>query len=314
MTIPTPEGESGEDPFLITGPALVSFSGGRTSAYMLWRILQAHGGTLPADVVVAFANTGKEREETLRFVHECGSRWGVRIQWIEWRDDELCFDVVGFNRASRNGEPFENLIRKKQRLPNGRERWCTQYLKVLPLFAMMAALGYGRPGEYVEAIGLRHDEGHRILLGLDRAERDGRSVRYPLGEAGVAKQNVRAFWWGAGNRYEASARPQGFDLELPDLWGNCDLCFAMGAATRLERVRQLPTVADWWAAQETTHGGTFATRESVLDLVRQAQDLDATPDLFDDAPSDSECGDMCGGDSPAEIRALQSYYEQGRHL
>jgi hypothetical protein len=32
------------DPFLITGPAVISFSGGRTSGYMLHRIVQAHGG------------------------------------------------------------------------------------------------------------------------------------------------------------------------------------------------------------------------------------------------------------------------------
>ena len=49
------------DPYLITGPALISFSGGRTSAYMLKMILDAHGGTLPDDVHVCFANTGKER-------------------------------------------------------------------------------------------------------------------------------------------------------------------------------------------------------------------------------------------------------------
>jgi len=50
---------------------------------MLWNILQAHGGALPADIRVCFANTGKEREETLRFVHECETRWGVRVHWIE---------------------------------------------------------------------------------------------------------------------------------------------------------------------------------------------------------------------------------------
>lgn len=50
------------EPFFVTGPALISFSGGRTSAYMLWRILEAHDGTLPDDVHVTFANTGKERE------------------------------------------------------------------------------------------------------------------------------------------------------------------------------------------------------------------------------------------------------------
>ncbi len=61
------------DPFLISGPAVISFSGGRTSAYMLWRILRAHGGALPDDVVVCFANTGREMSATLDFVRECGA-------------------------------------------------------------------------------------------------------------------------------------------------------------------------------------------------------------------------------------------------
>lgn len=56
------------DPFRIEGPAVVNVSGGRTSAYMLRRVLDACGGRLPADVFAVFCNTGDEREETLRFV------------------------------------------------------------------------------------------------------------------------------------------------------------------------------------------------------------------------------------------------------
>ena len=64
------------DPFRIDSPTCISFSGGRTSAYMLWRVLMAHGGHLPDEAIVCFANTGKEDEATLRFVH---AAHGLRV-------------------------------------------------------------------------------------------------------------------------------------------------------------------------------------------------------------------------------------------
>lgn len=56
-------------PYEIDGQAVVSFSGGRTSGYMLRRIL---GEGLRPDVHVIFADTGKERAETY-------NRAGVRV-------------------------------------------------------------------------------------------------------------------------------------------------------------------------------------------------------------------------------------------
>ena len=100
------------DPFKIIEPTIVSFSGGRTSAYMLWRVLQSNNG-IPDEAIVCFANTGKEDEETLKFVHACATRWQVPITWLEFRDSEPKFEVVNFETASRNGEPFEALIKKK---------------------------------------------------------------------------------------------------------------------------------------------------------------------------------------------------------
>lgn len=70
--------------FRIEGPAAVQCSFGRTSGYLLWLILQAHGGRLPPDVHVMFENTGKEASETLAFGHELSRRWGVSITWLEY--------------------------------------------------------------------------------------------------------------------------------------------------------------------------------------------------------------------------------------
>jgi 3'-phosphoadenosine 5'-phosphosulfate sulfotransferase (PAPS reductase)/FAD synthetase len=112
------------DPFKINGPTVLSFSGGRTSAYMLWRTLQANNG-LPDEARVLFENTGKEREETLKFVNECSKRWGVEIDWLEYRDTDIKFEKVAFETASRNGEPFEAIVKSRGYLPNPIARFCT---------------------------------------------------------------------------------------------------------------------------------------------------------------------------------------------
>jgi hypothetical protein len=266
--------------YLMQGPALISFSGGRTSAYMLHEILQAHGGRLPDDVVVTFANTGKEREETLRFVHECGSRWGVQIHWLEWRQEG--FEEVGFNSASRNGEPFKCLIDKKKALPNGTKRWCTSFLKIKPMHDYMCSLGYAL-GTFREAVGLRHDEGRRLLTMYANNDRDKRQCIAPLSKARVTKSDVMTFW-----------RTSPFDLGLRSWEGNCDLCFNKGRAIRERICRDSPEAAIWWRDLELVTGNTFAMRESVEDILSYVA---RTPMLIPDDPTDEydvECGLHCG--------------------
>lgn len=286
------------NPYFITGPALISFSGGRTSGYMLWNILQAHGGKLPDDVIVAFANTGKEREETLRFVHECGSQWEARIRWVEWRRGKPGFDEVGFNSASRDGQPFEDLIRQKQRLPNSFERWCTEYLKVRPMFALMRAELGLEPGQYLECIGLRDDEGVRIFKGMEMASTRGRRVCYPLARGKVKKSDVLRFWLGdnADPKNLTHPLPQGFDLGLRPYEGNCTLCFQKGKGIRKRIIRDEPSAAAWWDRMEREQEGWFDKRDRVRDLVEQVR---VSPSLFDpddDFEYDVECGLHCATD------------------
>lgn len=271
------------NPYLMQPPCLISFSGGRTSAYMLHEILRAHDGKLADDVFVVFANTGKEREETLRFVYECGSRWAVDIVWLEWRDAKPCFERVGYNSAARNGEPFSALIAKKKRLPNWMERWCTEYLKVRVMTAFAQSIGLGA-GRYTEVIGLRDDEGHRIFKGMENADKYGRKVAYPLARAKVTKQDVLAFW-----------RSQPFDLALRGWEGNCDLCFLKGRVLRKRIIRDNPCCAVWWHEHEQATGGWFDKRDRIEALTTE---VSATPELIGldgDDEHDTECGLYCGG-------------------
>jgi 3'-phosphoadenosine 5'-phosphosulfate sulfotransferase (PAPS reductase)/FAD synthetase len=119
------------NPYLIDGPALISFSGGRSSRYMLKTILDAYSGTLPDNIKVAFANTGKEFPETLDFVQDVSSHYGVHIAWLEYdRDAEHHTKIVSHNSASRKGEPFKAVIKARQMLPNPVIGFCTIELKI----------------------------------------------------------------------------------------------------------------------------------------------------------------------------------------
>jgi 3'-phosphoadenosine 5'-phosphosulfate sulfotransferase (PAPS reductase)/FAD synthetase len=247
---------------------------------MLHEVLRAWDGKLPDDVHVCFANTGKEREETLRFVHECGSRWNVHVHWLEWRPDG--FEAVGFNSASRSGEPFAALIAKKRFLPNGVARFCTQELKIRVMRDYARSLGWDR---WVNVIGLRYDEGHRVLKALARNDegKERFTVAMPMSRAKVTKSDVMAFW---------AAQP--FDLGLRDYEGNCDLCMLKGRDKKLAIIRERPGSADWWIEQERLTGGRFVSEYSYADLAQQVQKQGHLFDGWqDDDEHDVECGLLC---------------------
>jgi 3'-phosphoadenosine 5'-phosphosulfate sulfotransferase (PAPS reductase)/FAD synthetase len=224
---------------------------------MLWRVLQSNGG-LPAGARVLFANTGKEDEATLRFVRECSRRWGVPIAWLEYRIDPPGFAVVDFDTASRAGEPFEALLRKRRFLPNSVTRFCTSELKIRVMFKHIRSLGLLDGEQGVEQmIGIRADEARRVAKMRNGKHPESTKIDnlVPLADAGVTVHDVAAFW---------TAQP--FDLELPSVngrtvHGNCDLCFLKPAAQVLSLINEKPSRAVWWAAMET-HAKTFATRES----------------------------------------------------
>jgi 3'-phosphoadenosine 5'-phosphosulfate sulfotransferase (PAPS reductase)/FAD synthetase len=246
-------------------------------------------------VVVAFANTGKEREETLRFVHECGSRWGVTVHWVEYRNDERGYEVVGLNSAARNGEPFAALVAKKANegapagyVPNRGAPYCSIELKARTVRDWV----YGELGwkpKWKVALGLRHDEQARVMgaIGRNASGKDPWRNVLPLDAAKVSKADVLAWW-----------RAQPFDLGLLNYQGNCTRCWKKSEAKRRRIIRDeqegVSAPDPWWSEQERLTGTTFDLKLSHADLEQQVRDEPMFGlEPFDDDDPDEECGFTC---------------------
>lgn len=238
-----------DSPYLIEPPFVVSFSGGRTSGFMLWNILQSHGGQLPDNSAVVFANTGKERRETLDFVERCSQRWGVEIVWVEyakWAPHK--FIVTSYETACREGQPFEQIIESKKMLPNVTMRFCTHWLKIKPSNRYARHVRGWRSG-YRNAIGLRADEMRRVArLRVDPKSTPGEEPIAPLATAGATIDDVTSFW-----------KKQPFDLELKPHEGNCDLCFLKRLGDIGNLIRDNPESANWWIEKEKQFAGKTRT-------------------------------------------------------
>jgi len=173
----------------------------------------------------------------------------VPITWLEYQPDAPRFRVVNHNSASRDGEPFAALIRKRGFLPNRVARFCTAELKVHCASRYAKSRGWER---WTSCFGIRADEPRR-LAGEPPKERW--VPWYPLAAAGVTKRDVMAFW-----------RRQPFDLRLANIkgstpLGNCDGCFLKSEANRAALARDYPERFAWWVEQERAINGTFRPAE-----------------------------------------------------
>ncbi len=261
------------DPYLIEPPFSVSFSGGSTSGFMLRKILDAYGGSLPTDARVCFANTGMEHPKTLEFVNRVATEWGVDVVWLEYDPTvKRHFKVVDYESASRDGEPFETMINYRGMLPNPFMRFCTHRMKVRCITGYLASLGW----KYWDSVvGLRADEPRRVA-GI-RPDRKSETIVCPMHEAGHTLEDVERFW---------DSMP--WKLEIPRWLGNCVGCF-LKSRGRLEMIAEHhPEFLDWWIRQEEKFGQKFGidNRPSYNALVQQ---VTIQGRLFEDDGSSLPC-------------------------
>lgn len=265
-------------------PLIIQFSGGRTSAFMT-KFLFEHFPNREKHVL--FQNTGKEHEETLKFVLECDRRWDLRVVWLEsvvhhGERKSSTHKIVDFESASRNGGPYEEVI-KKYGLPFHLASTCTRELKVHPAQSYVKSLGIT---DYEQAIGIRADESHRI--NRDRAAKE--NIIYPLADIIQVNKKFILSWWAN----------QEFDLNLPEYLGNCDCCFKKSVKRLIQIARTEPERLSWWSRMEKDFGHIKAKENNPFVFFRgnrSAEDLLAlakeTPSLFDNPEYEFETDCFC---------------------
>lgn len=228
---------------------LVSFSGGRTSAFLA-RYMQL-STQYEGRLVYVFANTGKEREETLQFIEECDKAWGLGVVWVEAVVHEekgkgTTHRVVNFETASRDGEPFREMI-TKYGLPTQHFPHCTRELKQRPIHHYMKSI-HGI--DYLTATGIRSDEKGRKSKDL--------KIIHPLIELNITERFIRDWW-----------ENQDFDLKLKDYEGNCDLCWKKSLRKRMTLIEENPSIADWWEKEESRSPYTFDRDNLTIQQIRE---------------------------------------------
>jgi hypothetical protein len=270
---------------------LVSFSGGETSAYMakwLWDNKQDE-----FEMVFVFANTGDEEEETLSFINLCSEKWGINIIWVEAvvhhnKRIASTHKVVNFKTASRNREPFKEVI-KKYGIPNQNYLHCNREMKLNPIKSFVKNLGWKN---YLTAIGIRVDE-------IDRVNKNHKDFNliYPfISYKPTTKQEV-SYWW----------NKQDFRLNLKSYNTNCRTCWKKSDKVLAEIYRNSPSYFEFNKEMESKYGcgkyTFFRNGRSTDQLINDLKKIEKKPndkhseinyqtDLFQDSCDIySLCGD-----------------------
>jgi len=270
-------------------------SGGRTSGFMD-KFLLEYEKYKNYDKLFVFLNTGKELEQTLEFVNRCDQEWSLNTVWIEAKINKekgkgTDFKIVDFETASRNGEPFEEML-KAYPLPNTFVSNCTRELKQVPMEKYIKSLGYK---DVYTAMGIRYDERHRISNTYKKQR-----LLYPLiYDIQVDNSFIRKWW-----------DDQPFDLKLKDYESNCDLCFKKSERKRMTILKESPGLGEWWDKMEKQYGTDdyprFDLRKKItveqliknskmkFSSIRDIHELSKEQfNLFDDSISDYETDCFC---------------------
>ena len=181
---------------------VVSFSGGRSSALLVYLMKNRH-----PDTDFIFMDTGAEHPKTYEFIKNMVKHWGIKLTCLRVVvNPELgqgnSYRVITLDELQPDLQPFRDVC-YKYGTPYVHGAFCTRTMKFEP-FTRYCNETYGN-GNYITWLGIRADEPRRL--------KPKQGYKYLADLSDFDKQDVLNWW-----------EKQPFDLDLPEHLGNCVFC------------------------------------------------------------------------------------------
>ncbi|ELA9367533.1 phosphoadenosine phosphosulfate reductase family protein [Vibrio parahaemolyticus] len=213
---------------------IVSFSGGRTSAYLVNLMLRARN-EFGWNVKFIFCDTGVEHTETYAFIRNLVKFWDLYDLIILRADVNPVlgkgnsYQVFEPNDLMNSSvmppfEPFLSIL-KKYSTPSAFVPFCSPRMKE-EVTAKYCNDTFGK-GNYVTWLGIRSDEPKRL--------KPKEGIKYLADLQQVEKSDVLEWW---------SHQP--FDLQIEEQEGNCLFCVKKSTAKIALAIKQNPNFYHQW--------------------------------------------------------------------
>ena len=188
---------------------VVSFSGGRTSAYLCKLMKDLYGN----NVDFIYMDTGMEHPKTYEFIKRVNKEFSLNLTCLKTKFNQTLgqantYEVIDIESLCHDGNQFRQMMKKYGTPYNPGGAFCTDRLKLIP-YSKYCNEKYGKKS-YITYLGIRTDEPKRL--------KPKPYYEFMATISDFDKQDVLDWWL-----------EQSFDLELSgEHLGNCVFCIKKG--------------------------------------------------------------------------------------